>query len=88
MKIQLPTDSDLTGTLRIGGGELWICAPPGAGLRVSTTGWPSTFLVDGDEQTGATWQSPGYASAPHRADLTVRANFAYIHIDSALGECA
>ena len=87
LKIQLPADSDLTGSLRIGAGELWICAQPGAGLRVATTGWPSTVFVDGDEQTGSSWESPDYASAPHRTDLTVRANFAYIHIDSALGEC-
>jgi hypothetical protein len=87
MTIKLPAEGDLTGTLRIGGGELGICAQPGAGLRVTTTGWPSTVLVDGDEQDGTNWQNPEYASAPHRADLTVHSNFAYIHIDTALGEC-
>ena len=87
LKVQLPGDSDVTGSLRIGGGELWICPQPGAGLRMTTTGWPGTFFVDGVEQTGSNWQNPEFTSAPHRADLTVHSNFAYIHIDSALGEC-
>lgn len=87
LKIHLPADSDVTGSLRVGGGELWICAQPGAGLRVTTTGGPSTVLVDGAEQTGSEWQSAAYASAPHRSDLSVHANFAYIHIDSPLGGC-
>ena len=87
LKVQLPAEGDVTGSLRIGGGELWICPQPGAGLRMTTTGWPGTFFVDGVEQTSQNWQNPEYASAPHRADLTVHGNFAYIHIDTALGEC-
>ena len=87
LKIELPADGDLTGSLRIGGGELWLCAQPGAGLHVTTTGWPSTVFVDGDEQTGSNWQNTDYASAPDRADLTIHGNFAYIHIDTATGEC-
>ncbi len=88
LKIQLPGDSDLRGSIRIGGGELRICPQPGAGLRVATTGWASPVLVDGVEQTSENWQNPEYASASHRTDLTVHGNFAYIHIDTALGECS
>jgi len=87
LKILLPADSDVTGSLRIGGGELWICPPTGTGLRMTTTGWPSTVSVDGVEQTSSNWQNPEYASAPFRADLTVHGNFAYIHIDSSSGDC-
>jgi len=88
LTVRLPVDSDLTGSLRVGGGELRICAQPGAGLRVTTTGGPSTILVDGVEQTGPNWQNPDFLSAPHRSDLDVHATFAEIHIESTAGACS
>ena len=81
LSIQLPADSDLVGSLRIGGSELRICTPPGVGLRVTTKGWPRTVLVDGLQQTGSDWQSADYASAPRRADLSVHSNFGSVHIN-------
>lgn len=89
LKIQLPADTDLTGSLRVGGGELWICPPPGTGLQITTTSGPKTLLVDGIEQDGSNWESADFASAAHRSDLSIHANFAYIHIDTtATGACS
>jgi hypothetical protein len=85
LSILLP-DADLAGTLRIGGGALRICTPPGLGLRLTTRGQPRQVLVDGLQQTGTDWESDDYASAAHRADLDVHANFSVIQIDP-IGGC-
>lgn len=88
LKIHLPADSDLVGSLRGGGGELWLCVPHGTGLRVTTSGWTSTVLVNGEEQTGSVWETRDYASAAHRSDVSVHATFANVHIDSTTGACS
>lgn len=86
LSIRLPTDGDLTGSLRVGAGELQVCAPPGVGLRVSTSGFARQVTVDDLHQTGSEWQSLDYASAPHRADLSVSVNFGTVKINP-IGGC-
>ena len=87
LSIRLPSDSDLVGSLRLGAGELRICAPPGLGLRITSSGTAERVRVDGVQQHGSEWQSPDYASATHRADLRVSANFGAVEIDP-IGGCA
>ena len=87
LSLRLPSASDLTGSLRVGGGSVRICAPPGLGLRVHVTGTAEEFEVQGVRQTSSTWQNPAYASATHRAELTVIANFGAIEIDP-IGGCS
>ena len=82
-----PPASDLTGSLRVGAGELRICAPPGLGLRVTSRGVAGGVVVNGLDQAGSDWQSPDYASATHRADLTVRATFGAVEINP-IGGCS
>jgi hypothetical protein len=86
LSVQLPSDSDLVGSWRVGGGELRICKPPGVGLRLTTTGMPRTVSVGGLQQAASEWQSPDYASAPRHADLSVHVTFGYITIDP-IGGC-
>lgn len=87
LSMTLPGASDLIGSLRVGGGELRICAPPGLGLRVTSRGVAGGVIVNGLEQQESDWQSPDYASATHRADLTVRATFGAVEINP-LGGCS
>jgi hypothetical protein len=87
LSITLPAASDLTGSLRVGGGQLRICAPPGLGLRVASRGVAGGVIVDGLKQEESNWQNPDYASAPHRADLTVRATFGAVEINP-IGGCS
>jgi hypothetical protein len=87
LSIHLPAESDLTGTLRVGAGDLRICAPPGLGLRVTSTDATDQVIVGGLHQTGINWQSPEYASATHHADLTVSSTFGAVEIDP-IGGCA
>jgi hypothetical protein len=86
LSIQLPADGDLVGSLRVGGGKLQVCTPPGLGLRVTTSGGPKQVTVDGLQQTESEWQSPNYVSAAHRADLRVSVNFGAVEIDP-IGGC-
>jgi hypothetical protein len=87
LSIHLPAASDLEGSLKVGAGRLRICAPPGLGLRVTSEGVSERVSVNGLQQTASEWQSPGYASAIHHADLSVRATFGAVDIDP-IGGCA
>jgi hypothetical protein len=87
LSITLPATADLSGTLRVGGGELRICAPPGLGLRVSSAGVAEGFIVNGREQRASDWESPDYNSATHHADLSVKATFGAVEINP-IGGCS
>jgi hypothetical protein len=86
LSIRLP-QSDLTGTLRVGGGSARICTPPNVGLRVSSDGFADGISVAGTHLDEGNWESPNYASATHHADLRVHLNFGAIEIDPKEG-CA
>ena len=85
LSIRLPA-SDLVGSLLVRAGELRICAPPGLGLRISSSGTGEQVRIDGVQQHGAVWQDPDYATATHRADLRVSATFGAVEIDP-IGGC-
>jgi cell wall-active antibiotic response 4TMS protein YvqF len=85
LSIRLPT-SDLAGSLRVGAGELRICTPPGLGLRFTSRGVADRVRVNGLQQHGSEWESPDYASAAHRADLSLSVNFGAVEINP-LGGC-
>ncbi|HEY8869010.1 MAG TPA: hypothetical protein VIM30_06435 [Candidatus Limnocylindrales bacterium] len=86
LSIHLPANSDLTGSLRVRGGQLQICAPTGLGLRLTSTGQPRQVKVDGLQQAGSDWQSPDYETALHHADLEVSVNVGGVEINP-IGGC-
>ena len=86
LSIHLPADSDVVGSLRVGAGQLQICSPPGLALRVTSRGTAEMVRVDGLQQHASEWQSPDYASATHRADLSVNVNFGVVEINP-IGGC-
>jgi hypothetical protein len=86
LSLRLPAASDLVGSLRVGGGELQVCAPPGVGLRITTKGGPKEVTVDGLHEAVSEWQSPDYASATYHADLSLTSNFAAVVINP-IGGC-
>jgi len=86
LSIDLPADSDVVGSLRVGAGQLQVCSPPGVGLRVTSRGTAEMVRVDGLQQHLSEWQSPDYASATHRADLSVNVNFGVVEINP-IGGC-
>jgi hypothetical protein len=86
LSIHLPADSDVVGSLRVGAGQLQVCSPPGLALRVTSKGTAEMVRVDGLQQHASEWQSPDYASATHRADLSVNVNFGVVEINP-IGGC-
>jgi hypothetical protein len=85
LSIRLPAQTDFVGSVRLGGGRLELCSPPGLGLRVTTKGTPREVLVDGVEQADSNWQNSDYASAAHSADLSVHVNFGTVEINPTGG---
>ena len=85
LEITLP-DADLTGSLRVNAGELRLCTPPGLGLRLTTRGSPREVEIAGVEVHETGYQSPGYASAVHHADLQVSVKFGAVKINP-IGGC-
>lgn len=86
LSIVLPAASTLTGTLEVGAGELRLCAPPELGLRVTTDGEAHDIRAPGLARRGSTWETTNYASAAHRADLTVDASFGGVEVNP-IGGC-
>ena len=87
LRLTLPGTSDLTGSIRVGAGDVRICAPAELALRITSKGVGEAVTVNGLQQHGSEWQSSGYATATHHAQLTVSATFGAIEIDP-IGGCA
>lgn len=84
--IHLSSATDLTGSFDVNAGSLEICTPPDLGLLVRHEGTLSGIRINGGDQGGATWQSPDYATAAHRAELTITANLGGAEINP-IGGC-
>ena len=86
LSFQLPATADILASMRVNAGMLQVCAPPGLGLHIHHTGVLNTISVNGLRQTGADWQSPGYASATYHADMTITVDLGSVEIDP-IGGC-
>lgn len=82
--IRLP-NADVTGVLEVNAGALEVCVPETVGLRVHHEGTLSGISINGSNQTDSNWQSPNYASAAHRADLTIEVNLGGVEINPVGG---
>jgi hypothetical protein len=85
VSLRLPAD-DFAADLSINAGALQICAPSDLGLRVSTEGTLSATTYAGLVRGDSTWESPGYATAIHHADVTISANVAGVEVNP-MGGC-
>ena len=84
--VVLPSAADVTGSMVINAGELQVCTPSGVGLRIHHTGVLGGTSINGQDQSGTDWQSPDYASAAHRSNLTITANFGNVEVNP-IGGC-
>ncbi len=85
LSVVLPTTADVTGSMVVNAGALRVCVPSGVGLRVRHTGVLNSTSYNGLVQSGSDWQSPDYASAAHRTDLTVSVNLGSVDINPTGG---
>lgn len=83
--LRLPAD-DFTADLTVNAGALRICAPSDLGLRIRNEGTLTATTYGGLERSDSTWESPGYATAIHHADVTISANVASVDVNP-IGGC-
>jgi len=86
LSLELPAGSDLTGSLRVNAGELRICIPAGLGVRITSSGNAETIRVHGVTRPSSAYENADYASAAHRAEISVRINLGALEIDP-IGGC-
>lgn len=84
LSINLPPAS-ISGELRAGASDLRVCTPPGVGLRVTNRSSASEIAVADLRLSGSEWQSPDYATATHRIDLSVKAEISSVEINPTGG---
>jgi hypothetical protein len=85
--VELSGSSDLSGTLRTNLGSLEVCAPPELGLQITSSGSLSSsdFSGVGMFQVGGVWQTSNYATAAHRANLTVNTSLGSVKLHPSGG---
>jgi hypothetical protein len=82
--IMLPADT-FDGDLEANAGSIEACAPAGLGLRVHATAALGSTTLNGLVRQGDAWQTPDYATAPFKADLTLDASVGSITINPVGG---
>ena len=83
--LRLPAQ-DFGADLVVNAGALQICAPSDLGLRIQQQGVMTATTYTGLVRLGDTWESPGYATAIHHADVTISANVASVDVNP-MGGC-
>ena len=83
LDLTLPGQS-MSGSIDANAGSVNLCAPPGAGLKLNATDSIVASYDYGDHglvETGTTWQTPGYDSAPVQIELDTRASAGSFSLD-------
>ena len=81
VRLTLPAASDLTADVSVNAGALSICAPDGLGLRVRETSTLADFSASGLVRANGAWETPGYATAMHQADVSVTTNVGSVDVN-------
>ncbi len=85
--VTLDGSSNLDADLKTNLGSLDVCVPAGLGVQVTASDSLSSsdFHDAGLVRVGGTWQTPGYDSATHKANLTVETSLGSLKLRSAGG---
>jgi hypothetical protein len=81
VQLTLPAASDLTADFSVNAGALSICTPDGLGLRVRERSTLADFSASGLVRANGAWETPGYATAMHQADVSVTANVGSVDVN-------
>jgi hypothetical protein len=85
-RLLLPAESDVRGNLRVAAGALELCIPDGLGVRIVGDAVLGSTTFNGLIRAGDAWETPGYATAAHRADLAVSASAGSVDVNPE-GDC-
>jgi hypothetical protein len=84
--LHLPATSDYSADLSVNAGSLSVCATSDLGLRIHTQTVLASAKLNGLIRDGDAWESPGYATALHHADLAITANVGSVDVNP-MGGC-
>lgn len=70
-----------SGDVTASAGSVELCAPAGLGLRVHADASLGSIDTDGLVRVGSAWETPGYATAPFKADLAVEASVGSVTVN-------
>ncbi len=79
--VRLPAGADFTADLTVNAAKLSVCVPAGLGLRIHQEGTLGATSYAGQARDGGTWETPGYSTTTHHADVTVSVNVGSVDID-------
>jgi hypothetical protein len=77
----LPATGSPAVDIDVDAGAARICAPAGMALRVRASSSLASITTPGLVRVGDAWESPDYATATHRADVTVSVNVGSVDIN-------
>jgi hypothetical protein len=85
--VTLNASDDLTGDLKTNLGSLDVCLPAGLGVRVTSSASLASndFSGAGLVLANGAWQTPGFDTAAHKANLTVETSLGSLKIHAAGG---
>jgi hypothetical protein len=85
--LTLDGQSDVSGSVSTNLGELRMCTPTDLGLQIRSSGSlaGNNFGSAGLVHVGDVWQTPGYDSSTHKADLTASTSLGSLVINPAGG---
>jgi hypothetical protein len=81
--LTLPS-ANVSGTITANAGSVALCVPPGTAIRIRLSDavlGGNNFANHGLAQSGDTWTSPDYGSAPTRIDVSATANVGSVNLD-------
>jgi hypothetical protein len=73
------------GDLETNAGSLSLCAPDQLGLRVRSNATLGSISLGGLVQRNGAWETPGYDTAPFKADLAIDASVGSVTINPVGG---
>jgi hypothetical protein len=86
VRLSLPATGDVGVDLVVNAGALKVCAPGDLGLRIHEQVVLGSTTYAGLVRVGDAWETPGYALANHRADVTISVNVGSVDVNP-LGGC-
>ncbi|MEO8468616.1 MAG: hypothetical protein ABI573_02985 [Chloroflexota bacterium] len=78
--VLLPDGVNFTTSIDVNAGSVSVCVPAGLGLRIHQDVSLGDVKYAGATRTQDVWETPGYASAPNHADVTISVNVGSVDI--------
>jgi hypothetical protein len=83
--LRLPAAGDTIADLSVNAGSLKVCAPSDLGLRIHQSVVLGATSYSGLLRSGDAWESAGYATAHHHADVTISVNVGSVDVNPVGG---